>query len=51
MEAFGDKSKKEAEERLAKEQELLKVQVKKEDIDLIVCFGFLTLVLLLNLYI
>lgn len=33
---FGDKRNKEAAEKLAKEQELQKVQVKKEDIEVIV---------------
>lgn len=33
---FGDKRNKEAAEKLAKEQELQKIQVKKEDIELIV---------------
>jgi len=33
---FGDKRNKEAAEKLAKEQELQKIQVKKEDIDLII---------------
>lgn len=36
---FGDKRNKEAAEKLAKEQELQKVHVKKEDIEVIVsCF-------------
>lgn len=34
---FGDKRNKEAAEKLAKERELQKIHVKKEDIELIVC--------------
>lgn len=33
---FGDKRSKETEARLAKEQELQKVQIKKEDVEMIV---------------
>lgn len=33
---FGDKRSKEDEEKLAKERELQKVQIKKEDVELIV---------------
>lgn len=36
---FEEKRNKENEEKLAKEQELQKVQVKKEDIELIVSVG------------
>lgn len=35
---FGDKRNRETEEKLAKERELQKVHVKKEDIELIVSF-------------
>ena len=37
VEQFGDKRIKEDEEKLAKELELQKVHVKKEDIELLVC--------------
>ncbi|XP_066995186.1 huntingtin-interacting protein K [Anabrus simplex] len=36
MTIIGDRRKKEAAERIAKERELLKVSIKKEDVDLIV---------------
>lgn len=37
---FGDKRNKEAAEKLAKEQELQKIHVKKEDIEVIVSVQF-----------
>lgn len=37
---FGDKRNKETEEKLAKERELQKIVVEKEDIDLVVIWSF-----------
>lgn len=38
MSIIGDKRNKEAAEKMAKERELLKVSIKKEDVDLIVSY-------------
>lgn len=41
MTMIGDRRNKEAAEKMAKERELLKVSIKKEDVDLIVSYVIL----------
>jgi hypothetical protein len=45
MTIIGDRRNKEAAEKMAKERELLKVSIKKEDVDLIVSYMYFIVVL------
>jgi hypothetical protein len=44
MTIIGDRRNKEAAEKMAKERELLKVSIKKEDVDLIVSYMYFIVV-------
>lgn len=48
MSIIGDRRNKEAEERKAKEKELLKVSISKEDVDLIVSYFIYLFLVFLN---